>query len=197
VQLPDESMVEVGDSPDLVQASLAVGVPLPSYGDPDFLAAEVIAALLEGRGGRLRRDLGLLQALGLSLPSRLLEEHYPISVLGVPPAHHPYLAVHALAAPRAIERARVGVLRHLLALRTGSVTDEELQRAKARTINAHRLSNQTPADGALYLARRALFGLGGPEEAVAAVEAITAEDLTAVAKEHFDRHAIGVQMPGS
>ncbi|MBD3292037.1 MAG: hypothetical protein GF393_03875 [Armatimonadia bacterium] len=195
--LPDGSNVEVGDSADLVQASLAVGVPLPSYGDPDFVAAEVIAALLEGRGGRLRRDLGLLQGLGLSLPTRLLEEHYPISVLGVPPAHHPYLAVHVLAGPRSIERARVGVLRHLMALRSGSVTDAELARAKSRVINAHRLSSQNPGDGALYLARRALFGLEGGDEAVAAAEAVTAEDLTAVATEYFDRHAIGVQMPGT
>lgn len=195
--LPEESRVEVGDSADLVQASLAVGVPLPSYGDPRFPAAEVIGELLEGRGGRLRRDLGLLQGLGLSLPTRLLEEHYPISVLGVPPAHHPYLAVHALAGPQAIERTRVGVLRHLLALRSGSVTDAELERAKSRAINAHRLASQEPGDGSVYLARRALFGLGDADEAVAAVEAITAEDLTAVANEYFDRHAIGVQMPGT
>ncbi|MFP4250185.1 MAG: M16 family metallopeptidase [Armatimonadota bacterium] len=196
IELPDESQVEVGDSADLAQASMVVGVPLPSYGDSRFPAAEVITELLEGRGGRLRRDLGLLQALGLSLPSRLLDEHYPVSVLEPPPAHHPYLAVHVLAGPRSIERARTGVLRHLLALRSGSVTEAELERAKARAVNAHRLNTQSPADAALYLARRALFGLGGADEAVAAVEAVTAEDLNAVADEYFDRHAVGVQMPG-
>jgi predicted Zn-dependent peptidase len=197
VDPPEDSRVEVGDSADLVQASMVVGVPLPSYGDPNFPAAEIIGQLLEGRGGRLRRDLGLLQGLGLALPTRLLEEHYPISVLNIPPAHHPYLAVHVLAGPRSIERARVGVLRHLLAQRSGSVTDEELERAKKRATNAHRLSTETPADAALYVARRALFGVGGADEAVAAIEAVTPEDLTVVANEYFDRHAIGVQMPGS
>lgn len=195
--LPKDSRVEVGDSPDLIQASMAIGVPLPSYGDPSFTAAQVIAELLGGPGGRLRRDLGLLQSLGLSLPTRLLDEHYPISILRIPPAHHPYLAVHVLAGPRSIERARSGILRHLLALRSGSVTEDELQRAKARVINSHRLDTQTPAEAALYLARRALFGLGDADQAVAAVEAVTAEDLTAIANEYFGRHAIGIQMPGS
>ena len=195
--LPTDSRVEVGDSPDLVQASMAVGVPLPSYGDPDFPAAEVVAELLDGRGGRLRRDLGLLQSLGLSLPTRLLDAHYPISVLDIPVARHPYLAVHVLAGPRSIERARSGVLRHLLALRTGGVTEDELQRAKTRAINSHRLESRTPADAALYLARRALFDLGDADEAVAAIEAVTAEELTAVVTGHFDRHAVAVQMPSS
>ncbi len=197
VDPPDQSLVEVGESADLSQASLVVGVPLPSYSDPGFPAAEVIAALLEGPGGRIRRDLGLLQALGLSLPTRLLDEHYPISVLSIPPAHRPFLAIHGLSGPRAIERARVGLLRHLLALRTGSVTDEELERARARVINHHRRAQNTPESSARYLARRAMFGLGGADEAVAAVEELTAEDLTDLAKEYFGRHAIGVQMPGS
>ncbi|MGI5816981.1 MAG: M16 family metallopeptidase [Armatimonadota bacterium] len=196
-ELPTQSRIEVGDSADLLQASMAVGVPLPAYGDPAFPAAEVVAALLEGPGGRLRRDLGLLQGLGLALPTRLLEEHYPISVLTIPQARHPYLAVHVLAAPRSVERARVGVLRHLLALQSGSVTEAEMERAKARVINLHRLRTQSPTEAALYLARRALFGLGGADEAVAAVEALTPEDLTAVAVEYFDRHAVALQMPGS
>ncbi len=194
---PTESLVEVGDSADLIQVSLVIGVPLPSYGDPQFPAAEVLAELLEGPGGRLRRDLRLLQSLGLSLPTRLLDEHYPISVLSVPPAHNPFLAVHLLAAPRSIEAARVGVLRHLLALQTGSVTDAELERAKARMINTVRLATANPGDAALYFARRACFGLGDADEAVAAIEAVTPEDLTAVTTQYFTRHAIGVQMPSS
>lgn len=195
--LPGDSRVEVGDSHDLVQASMVVGVPLPSYGDPMFPAAEVLTQLLEGPGGRLHRDLHLLTALGLALPTRLLDEHYPINVLSVQPARDPFLAVHTLAAPRAVEAARTGVLRHILALQTGAATDEELARAKARVINAHRLSTQRPDEAALYLARRSFFGLGGADEAVAAVEAVTSEDLNAVATQYFGRHAVGIQMPST
>jgi predicted Zn-dependent peptidase len=194
---PEESLVEVGESFDLVQASMVVGVPLPSYGDPLFPAGEVIAALLDGPEGRLQRDLSLLQTLGLSLPTRVLEEHYPIGTLPVPAARDPYLAIHALAAPRSIERVRVGLLRHLLALQTGSVTEAELERARQRMINAHRLSTARPAEAALYLARRALFGLGDGDEAVAAIEAVTPEQINAVAARYFNRHAIGVQMPAT
>lgn len=194
---PSRPLVEVGESPDLGHASLVVGVPLPGYGDPSFHAGEMIGALLEGRGGRLRRDLGLLQALGLSIPTRLLDQHYPVSALSVPVAHRPYLAVHALSSPRQVERVRTGLLRHLLALREGTVAESELERARTRVINSHRRATARPADAALHLARRAVFGLGDADEAVAAIERITGEELSEVAREYFDRHAIGVQMPST
>lgn len=195
--LPSRSLVEVGESPGLSHASLVVGVPLPGYGDAHFHAGEMIGALLEGHGGRLRRDLGLLQTLGLSIPTRLLDQHHPLTALSVPIAHRPYLAVHAMSSPRQIERVRGGLLRHLLALREGTVTEAELERARQRVINSHRHATARPTDAALYLVRRALFGLGDGEEAVTAIEQITGEDLSEVARKYFDRHAIGVQMPAT
>ncbi len=196
-EAPEGSRVEVGESADLVQASMVIGTRLPGYGDPLFPAAEMLAALLEGRGGRLRRDLGLLQGLALAVPTRYLTEHYPVDTLPVPIARRPYLAIHALCAPTAIEVTRQGLMRHLLALRTGTVTDAELERARRRVINAHHLRQERPDQAALYLARRALFGL--PDDAAAAdlVAAVTKEDLTAVATQYLDRHAIGIQMPAS
>lgn len=193
--LPSDSRVEVDDSAGLVQASLVVGAPLPGYGDELRAAGELIAELLGGVGGRLRRDVGLLQALGLAVPSRLLQEHYPVGTLSVPEADHSYIAMHALCAPMSVERTRAGLVRHLWALRTHSVTDEELQRARRRVINKHRLATQRPAQQAVYLARRAMFGAGGADEAIAATESVTREDITAVANQYFGRHAVGVQMP--
>ncbi|HDP89689.1 MAG TPA: insulinase family protein, partial [Thioalkalivibrio sp.] len=75
---PADARVEVGDAPGLAQASMVVGVPLPPIDDPRYVAGEVLGQLLDGRGGRLRRDLSLLQTLGLAIPTRLLEQHYPI-----------------------------------------------------------------------------------------------------------------------
>lgn len=192
---PTESLVEVGESADLVQASLVVGVPLPPYGDPLFPAAQMIAELLEGRGGRLRRDLSLLQTLGLAIPTRLLEEHYPISTLPIPISQRPFLAVHALCSPNTIERTREGLLRHLLELRTRTVADAELARARRRAINHLLVQHAAPVDLATILARRELFGVGDLTAGIAAFEAVTAEDLSTVAKQYFGRHAIGVQMP--
>lgn len=192
---PTESLVEVGESADLVQASLVVGVPLPPYGDPLFPAAQMIAELLEGRGGRLRRDLSLLQTLGLAIPTRLLEEHYPISTLPIPISQRPFLAVHALCSPNTIERTREGLLRHLLELRTRTVADAELARARQRAINHLLVQHAAPVDLATILARRELFGVGDLTAGIAAFEAVTAEDLSTVAKQYFSRHAIGVQMP--
>lgn len=192
---PTESLVEVGESADLVQASLVVGVPLPPYGDPLFPAAQMIAELLEGRGGRLRRDLSLLQTLGLAIPTRLLEEHYPISTLPIPISQRPFLAVHALCSPNTIERTREGLLRHLLELRTRTVADAELARARRRAINHLLVQHAAPVDLATILARRELFGVGDLTAGIAAFEAVAAEDLSTVAKQYFGRHAIGVQMP--
>lgn len=192
---PTESLVEVGESADLVQASLVVGVPLPPYGDPLFPAAQMIAELLEGRGGRLRRDLSLLQTLGLAIPTRLLEEHYPISTLPIPISQRPFLAVHALCSPHTIERTREGLLRHLLELRTRTVADAELARARQRAINHLLVQHAAPVDLATILARRELFGVGDLTAGIAAFEAVTAEDLKTVATQYFGRHAIGVQMP--
>lgn len=192
---PAESLVEVGESADLVQASLVVGVPLPPYGDPRFAAGQMIAELLEGRGGRLRRDLSLLQTLGLAIPTRLLDEHYPITTLPIPVSERPFLAVHALCSPNTIERTREGLLRHLLELRTRTVAEAELARARQRAINSLLIEPAAPVDLAMALARRELFGAGDLAAGVAALQAVTADDLEAVAQQYFGRHAVGVQMP--
>lgn len=194
---PPDSRVEAGDAAGLVQASMVVGVPLPPVDDPKYIAGEMVGQLLDGRGGRLRRDLSLLQALGLAIPTRLLEQHYPIGVLPMSMSRQPFLAVHALCSPNTIEQVRRGLLRHLLALRTGGVTDAELERARRRVINGHLLANQRPVERALYLAGRGLFGLGDVDQAVAAAQAVTADDLIAVVDDYFGRHAVGVQMPAS
>lgn len=197
--LPADSAVEVTGSTDLAQASMVVGVPLAGPSDPDYLVGELLAQVLDGPSGRLRRDVALLQALGLVIPSRLLAEHYPVQVLPLPLTRHPYLAVHVLCSPTTIERTRRGVLRHLLAFRSGSASDNELELARKRVINQHALAHLRPVDAALQLAQREAFGLPllSDQEFAAAVAAITKEDLTSFANRHFTRHAIGLQMPES
>jgi len=174
-----------------------VGVPLPAFGSDGYVVGEMICELLQGEGGRVRRDRALLQMLGLVIPSRILAEHYPIDVMPVPISRQPFLALHALCAPSAIERTRAGLLRHLLALRTQSVTDEEMQRACQRLINKNALAYATPASAALHLCRQEAFGNREASLHYAhRVAAITKEDLSELALEYFQRHGIGVQMPG-
>lgn len=194
---PAQSEVEVGESMDLGQASMVVGVPAAGPADGDWLVGLVINQLLDGPGGRIRRDRALLQALGLVIPSQLLEAHYPIKPLAVPLTRQPYLAIHALCSPTTIERTRRGLLRHLLALRSGSVADAELQLAGRRVINSRVLERRWHGDAALQIAQCEALGMPCYDDAefAAAVAAITREDLTAFALRHFDRHAIGIQMP--
>lgn len=195
--LPEESVVEVAGSVDLAQASMVLGVPVAAPTDPDYLVGELLAQLLDGPGGRLRRDLGLLQALGLVIPSRMLAEHYPVQALPIPLTRRPYLAVHVLCSPTTIERTRRGVLRHFLAFRTGSASDAEMELARKRLINQQSLEYLRPVNAALRLAQREAMGLPllSDAEFAAAVAAITKEDLTSFANKYFTRHAIGLQMP--
>jgi predicted Zn-dependent peptidase len=193
---PDTSEVEVGSSEDLGQASMILGVPLPAFGTDGYMVGELIGELLRGTGGRLERDRALLQALGLAIPSRILAEHYPIKALSVPVSRQPFLAVHALCAPSAIERTRRGLLRHVLALRTQSLSDEEMARARERLINGAALELRKPAGAALLRCRHEALGSQELAEHYAdRAAAITKEDLTKLALEYFGRHAIGVQMP--
>ena len=96
-----------------------------------------------------------------------------------------------------IEVARVGLLRQLMALRAGSVSDVEMELARKRLINNHALQYLRPADAALRLAQCEAFGMPTETDAEfnARVAAISREDLTAYALKHFTRHAIGLQMP--
>lgn len=194
---PVEALVEVLGSTDLAQASMVVGVPVAGPTEPDYLVGKLLAQLLDGPGGRLQRDLALLQALGLVIPSRLLAEHYPVQTLPIPFTRRPYLAVHVLCSPNNIERARRGVLRHFLAFRSGSASDAELELARKRLINQHSLQYLRPGDAALQLAEREALGMPplSDAECAAAVAAISKEDLTTFANKHFGRHAIGLQMP--
>ena len=194
--LPEDSVVAVGSSEDLGQASMIVGVPLPAFGTDGYVVGDLVAQLVRGPGGRLERDRALLQALGLAIPSRILAEHYPVKALSVPVSRQPFLAVHALCSPSAIERTRRGLLRQLLALRTQSVTDEEMTRARKRLTNKEALEYASPAKAALHLCRyEALGGSGASQHYAERVAAITKDNLTQLALEQFGRHAIGVQMP--
>lgn len=195
--LPVESLVEVEGRTDMSHSSLVVGVPLADPAAEDAIVGELIAQVLDGPAGRIRRDRGLFSALGLVIPSRVIEEHYPIKPLPIPLTRQPYLALHAMCAADNIERTRVGLLRQLLALRTGSVSETEMELARKRLINAHALQYLKPAEAALKLAECEAFGMPLETDAEfnARVAAISREDLTTYALKYFTRHAIGLQMP--
>ncbi|MBU0610111.1 MAG: insulinase family protein, partial [Armatimonadetes bacterium] len=67
--------------------SLMAGVPAPSYGTTDFLKAQLIFTLLEGKGGRVAADAALRGGLGVN---RLVGRGQdPPSVTVLPPMAQP------------------------------------------------------------------------------------------------------------
>ncbi|MEN6303629.1 MAG: insulinase family protein [Armatimonadia bacterium] len=195
--LPEDSRVSVAALEDWRGASVMVGVPLAAFGTPDFLKAQLIFTLLEGKYGRLQRDENLRGTMGLN---RLMDREYQPSVTVLPPSASPcpYLAMHTLAMPRLIEPARVAMLQHLLAFTQDAPSPEELQAAKNRLLNAYALLDLSRLNLARSVTCYELYGQDyrrswSMEEEL---RALTGDSLVAFAKQYFNRHAVGLIMPG-
>ena len=195
--LPEESKISVAALEDWRGASVMIGVPLATFGTPDFLKAQLIFSLLEGKYGRLQRDQNLRGMMGLN---RLMDREYQPSVTVLPPsaAPRPYLVLHTLTMPRLIEQARVAMLQHLIAFSEDAPSPEELQAAKNRLLNAYALLELSRLNLARSVSCYELYGQDYQRAWNIQDElgALTGESLVAFAKQYFSHHAVGLIMPG-
>ncbi len=190
--------IQVASDNTLGQASLMIGVPLPSYGTREFIAGQVAFMLLGGIHGRLTTDEMLQRGFGLMLPRSVYEQQPPFEVIAPRPMSVPFIAVHIIANPAYIEDARTAVLGHFAALQHGEFSEAELNEAKSQLANRYAQAYNT------YIARAQLTNLsvmyGGDlntsMEFEQTISAITLKDVTNVARDSFGHHAIGLQMPG-
>lgn len=178
--------------------SLMVGVPAPDYGTRDFLVAQLVYSLLEGEGGRLASDPVLRSGLGLNrIVSR---ESEPVSVTVLPPmpGPRPAIILHMVMSPRQMEQARLELLKHFLALQQEPPSAGELERAKQRLTNSYAQLRLDRAGFAKAVSCYEIYGAdpAAAWQADAQIQAITGEDVTALANRWFGTHAIGVLMPG-
>jgi zinc protease len=178
--------------------SLMVGVATPAYGTPDFLKAQLVYTLLEGKGGRLAEDAVLRAGLGANhLVGRGQE---PPSVTVLPPMAQPrpVLILHMVMAPRQMELARQELLKHFQILQSEPPTALELDRAKRRLINSYARLRLDHANLAKALSCYELYGgdVNLAWQVDSQIQAVTGPDLMALAKQWFGSHAIGVLMPG-
>lgn len=195
--IPDTPRVEIGESKDLRQASMFVGVPLPAYGTRGMTAGQIAYLMLAGEGGRIAEDEMLKRGFGLMLPKRIYEEQPPFEMLEPQPMSTPFIAVHIVANPLNIEEARRQVLGHILAIAKGSFDRMEFEQARAQLKNHYAQAIETYAAQAQLLNIYTLFG-GDPEAIVdfdRHVESISEDEVLEVAREYFPHHAVGVQLP--
>jgi zinc protease len=171
------------------QAQILMGFLAPGIGDPDYAPGKIMSATLGGgMAGRLfvklRDDRGLAYSLGMINPSRRGPGIF-VAYMGT--------------SGDTVEDAEAGMRQELDRFRTQGPTEAELARAKAYVLGNLVMDRRTNARHAWYLAFFELAGVGWdyPERYARALEAVTASDVTRVARRYLERPTIVVVRPRS
>jgi len=159
------------------QAHLVYGFRGTTLDAPDRAAAQLLAAVLGGQGGRLFADLRDKQSLAYSVSA--------FSGEGLAPGH---FAVYIGTSPDKVAAAREGIQRHLQRLCDDRVPMAELERARRQLVGGHVRGLQRQATRAGVMALDACYGLGadfhlGQE---ARLQAVTPASLQEAAQRLFD-----------
>ncbi len=169
------------------QAQILMGYLAPPLSGPDYPAVKVLSTLVGGgMSGRLFAELrnrqGLAYSLGAFFPSRVETS---------------FFVIHMGTAPENLERAEEGVRRETARIRQDEVAEDELQRAKAYLLGNLALDRRTNARQVWYLAFFELAGVGHEflDRYVAAVEAVTAEDVLRAARRYLASPTVTVLKP--
>lgn len=169
------------------QAQVLVGYLGPGVGDADYAAVKVMSALLGGgMSGRFFTELrdvqGLAYSLGVMNPARIGPAPI-VAYLGT---------VRASAAA-----AEAGVIQQLERIRTEGATDDEVARARAYQLGLLAMDRRTNARHAWYLAFYEQAGVGWdfPDRYARALAAVTAADVTAVARRYLVRPTSVILLP--
>jgi zinc protease len=171
------------------QAQILMGFLAPGLGDPDYASGKIMSATLGGGMAgrlfvRLRDDRGLAYSLGMINPSRRGPGIF-VAYMGT--------------SGDTVDSAEAGMRQELDRFRTEGPTEAELARAKAYVLGNLAMDRRTNAQHAWYLAFFELAGVGWdyPERYARALEAVTAADVTRVARRYLERPTIVVVRPRS
>ncbi|MDX2034017.1 MAG: pitrilysin family protein [Blastocatellia bacterium] len=173
---------------ELEQAHLVIGAPCPSLVSEDRYAAQILSvALGGGMSSRLfqsvREDLGLVYTIFASIT--------PFKDCG-------YLNIYAGASTEQLEETIEATMSELEALKKELVSAEELNRNKDQLKASLMLALESTSSRMSGLAQQEMtFGrFITPDEVIARVEAVTAEDLHRLANEIFRPELFGVIVLG-
>lgn len=181
---PERESINI-ESREKAQTALALGFDGPSRRDSRRFAAQIIATIASGLGGRFFDELRDRQSLAYTV--------------------HAYTSEHQLAgmfisyiatSPEKEETARQGLLREFERLRELPVTDDEITRAKRYAIGSHAIRQESGAAvlGEMLDAWTYGNGLRELEEFESQIESVTVEDILSLAREFFvaERRVEGV-----
>ena len=154
------------------EAQILIGFAGPSYTDPDFAAAHLLSSILGGgMASRLFQELRETRGLCYSIYSF----YWPFTDTGL-------FGIQTATSEEDIKEL-VPVLLNELAKMTDGVTQAELQRAKAQLKAGLLMTLESPIARAGQMARHILIHdrLLQVEETLATIDAVTADDLAALA----------------
>src|ERR1035437_9646150 len=161
---------------DKAQTALALLFPGPSRTDDARFAAEMIAGVASGLGGRFFDELRDKQSLGYTAQAFASERMLAGAFVS-------YIAT----SPEKEEVARRGLLAEFAKLREAPVTAKELEQAQTYAIGTHAIRQQS--GGAVLGDIVDAYMLGGLRELAefdARVLGVTAEEMLMIARAYFD-----------
>jgi zinc protease len=165
------------------QAVLMVGFPGADLFSPDNAALEIIDEACSDLGSRLfmriREEMGLAYFVGSSQMSGLARGMFGF-----------YLGT----APEKVAEVKAALREEIAKLAADGLTMEELARAKEKSIGQQEIRNQSNQAFAFQVALNELYGLGHDYhlEQRRQIEALTVEEVRAVARRYFTQPAITV-----
>jgi zinc protease len=170
------SPTRVSETRDKKQAVLVVGFQGTSFFEPDRYAMEIIQEACSDLGSRLfmrvREKLGLAYYVGAQ------------NMTGLVPG---YFAFYCGTAPNSAAQVEVELIKEAELLNQDGLTEEELQRAKAKMLGHRKIARQELGALAHSTALDELYGLGFDNFAAenAKIEAVTLGDVLAAARKHL------------
>jgi zinc protease len=172
------------------QAVMFFGFPSVDIKNEDRYAIDVLDAALSGAnlpGGRLHAKL------------RDNELVYVVHAYNSPGIGGGMFVIYAATTKSNRTKAKTIIEEEITKIRTGLISEAELERAKSMSISAHSIDLQTNSSQARDAASNELFGLGYANSANYSekINAITLQDVRRVAQKYLDRNgaALGIVEP--
>ena len=172
-----KSVKIAAESRDKAQTAIALAFPAPPRTDDSRFAAELIATVASGLGGRFFDELRDRRSLAYTVHASVSERRLAGMFLS-------YIAT----SPEKEGTARSGLLAEFEKLREQPVTEDELARAKEYVVGTHAIHQESGAALLAEMLDAWMFGggLGEILEHDARVRAVTAEQMRDVANKYFD-----------
>lgn len=173
--------VMIAESRDKAQSALALAFPSPARADDARIAADLLAGVASGLGGRFFDQLRDRQSLA-----------YTVSAFAAEWRNAGMFISYIATGPEKEEIARAGLLAEFAKLRAEPVTSAELAQAKEYAIGTHAIRSQS--GGALLneLFEAWLFGKGLSEidEHDSRIRRVTAIEMQELANRYFVESAL-------